>query len=69
MTEIYPQVNEAIAKSQIAAYNPTVGENIDRRIKALQEEIQRLTDLKEKLQSPNGLLFVPIEDLRRAMMY
>ena len=47
------------------AYNPTVEENIDNRIKAHLDEVSRLEALKKLL--PEGLLKCHIGDLRTAM--
>jgi len=48
---------------------PTVGENIDNRIKRLQQEIDQLKEVKSQLALPNGLLNVSIEALQTAMRY
>ena len=46
--------------------NPTVGENIDRKIRWLQAEIDRLQQSKETL---GPLLGMRIRDIRQAMDY
>jgi len=47
-------------------YNPTVGENLDARIKAMETELERLKASRETL-SP--LLSMRIRDIRDAMNY
>lgn len=47
----------------------TIGQNIDDRIAALRQEIERLQGVKAQLQSGASLLDVRIEDLRSAMNY
>ena len=49
-----------------ADYNPTVGENLETRIKALKAELERLEASRETL-SP--LLGMHIRDIRDAMNY
>lgn len=49
--------------------SPTLSQNIDDRIKHLQEQVERLTRVKQLLGEPAGLLNVPIDDLRFAMNY
>ena len=46
--------------------NPTVEENLDRRIRMLEAELQRLKDSKETL---GPLLKMRIRDIRQAMDY
>ncbi len=46
--------------------NPTVGENIDRKIRWLQAEVDRLQKSKETL---GPLLEMRIRDIRQAMEY
>lgn len=46
--------------------NPTVEENLDRRIRMLESELQRLKDSKESL---GPLLHMRIRDIRQAMDY
>lgn len=51
------------------ASNLTLSQNIDRRIRDMQEQIERLERVKELLQKPDGILNVPLHDLRFAMNY
>ena len=46
--------------------NTTVAQNIDNRITSLQEQIERLTAVKEKL-SKGTILDVSLDDLQMAM--
>ena len=52
--------------NQISHRNTTVAENIDNRVKSLQEQIERLQAVKHKLAS-GSILDVPLEDLQMAM--
>lgn len=47
-------------------HNPTVGENLDAKIKSLENELQRLKDSRETL---GPLLNMRIRDVRDAMSY
>ena len=47
--------------------NPTLAENIDMRIAMLKSQIQRLERVKEVLTDSEGLLRVPVDDLRYAL--
>lgn len=47
----------------------TMAENIDFRIATLRDQITRLEKVKSLLASPDGLLNVPLDDLRFAMQY
>jgi uncharacterized small protein (DUF1192 family) len=46
--------------------NTTVAENIDNRVKSLQEQIERLQAVKQKLAT-GSILDVSLEDLQMAM--
>ena len=71
--------NQAAMKAQFAttegmiergqlgfSYDPTVEENIDKRITAMKAEIKRLEESKESLRP---LLAMRISDIRSAMNY
>ena len=45
----------------------TMAENIDYRIATLKDQVTRLEKVKEMLATPEGLLNVPLDDLRFAM--
>ena len=51
---------------QMASRNTTVGENIDNRISQLREQIERLEEVKRKLNT-GTILDVSLEDLSMAM--
>lgn len=56
------------AAVQMIDHNPTIGENIDRRIERAIEQVERLKAVKAKMEK-SGLLAVNIMDLRMAMDY
>lgn len=68
---MYPenQIEKAQACGQLsisAVHNPTVGENLEMRIKMLKEELARLEASRETLKP---LLEMRIRDIRDAMNY
>ena len=58
------QAQMAISKEQL--YNPTVGENLERRIAQLEVELARLKEARVTL---GPLASMRIQDLRDAMQY
>lgn len=58
------QAQMAISKEQM--YNPTVGENLERRIASLESELERLKAARVTL---GPLAQMRIQDLRDAMQY
>jgi|GEM_PF-3787866 len=48
--------------------SPTLSENIEQRIAMLEQQVERLKNVKAKLLT-GSMLDVPIEDLRFAMNY
>lgn len=63
--------NMALAKEKMLAdvrHNPTLAENIDQRIAAMEDQVRRLKSVKDKLAT-GSMLDVPIDDLRFAMSY
>ena len=62
--EVPSSATAAGQMSLMGSYNPTIGENIDRRISELEAEITRLKAVKATL--PDGLISCHIQDLRLA---
>lgn len=58
------QAQMSISKEQM--YNPTVGENLERRIASLESELERLKAARVTL---GPLAQMRIQDLRDAMQY
>ena len=68
MNENYPTKGALIGAQRIAGidHNPTVGDNIDEKIRYYESEIARLKQSKEDLAP---LLKMRIRDIRQAMDY
>jgi hypothetical protein len=49
-------------------HNPTIGENIDMKIRQAEERLQMLKDNKVRMEK-TGLLDIRIHDLRQVMDY
>ena len=62
----YNQQNALVGGSSLGNHNPTVAENIDVKIKALQAEIDRLEASKVALAP---LMEMRIRDIRDAMSF
>ena len=68
MNEMYPQ-EKCIGSGMVSEnkiHNPTVGENLELRIKILKEELARLEASRETL---GPLMNMRIRDIRDAMNY
>ena len=62
------QYGGGIVGADMKMHNPTIGENIDMKIRQAEERLQMLKDNKVRMEK-TGLLDIRIHDLRQVMDY